>query len=83
MWTLIFLAFAQADDILAEEAKGKNPAAAKVTEPGAGSPLESTKAGEPAGAKSTDGKITEPPKAGEREKVPPAEATSEDRKSVV
>ena len=77
MWTLIFLAFAQADDILADEAKGKNPAVAKVTEPGAGSPLESTKAGEPAGAKSTDGKIPEPPKAGEREKVPPAEATSE------
>ena len=33
MWTLIFLAFAQADDILADEAKGKSPSATKVAEP--------------------------------------------------
>ena len=71
MWTLIFLAFAQADDILADEAKGKNPAAAKVAEPAAIPPLESAKAGDPAGAKSPDGKIPEPPKAGERVKTPP------------
>ena len=35
MWTLIFLAFAQADDILADEAKGKKAAATKIAEPAA------------------------------------------------
>ncbi|MGI8982867.1 MAG: MotA/TolQ/ExbB proton channel family protein [Pirellulaceae bacterium] len=78
MWTLIFLAFAQADDILADEAKSKNPAAAKVTEPGAVSPRESNKSGEPTGVKSPDGKIPEPPKAGERKESPPTETAPAD-----
>ncbi len=71
MWTLIFLAFAQADDILADEAKAKKPSAAKVAEPAAVPAVEGTKPGEPAAAKSPDGKIPEPPKAGEKQKAPP------------
>ena len=74
MWTLIFLAFAQADDILADEAKGKKPAATKVAEPAAVPPAGITKPGEPAAAKSPDSKIPEPPKAGEKAKTPPVAA---------
>ena len=58
MWTLIFLAFAQADDILADEAKGKKPAATKVAEPAAVPPAAGVKSAETAGAKSPDGKIS-------------------------
>ena len=76
MWTIIFLALAQADDILADEAKVKNPAAAKVAEPAA-LPVESAKPGEPAGAKSPDGKIPEPPKAGEKDAKAPAATTTD------
>ena len=47
MWTLIFLAFAQADDILADEAKGKKAAATKIAEPAAVPPAGVTKPGEP------------------------------------
>ncbi|MFN0018410.1 MAG: MotA/TolQ/ExbB proton channel family protein [Pirellulaceae bacterium] len=72
MWTLIFLAFAQADDILADEAKGKKPAATKVAEPATVPPAAGVKSAEPAGAKSPDGKIPEPPKAGEKASTPPA-----------
>ena len=72
MWTLIFLAFAQADDILADEAKGKAPAANKVAEPAPVPPVGVTKPGEPAAAKSPDGKIPEPPKAGEKGGTSPA-----------
>jgi biopolymer transport protein ExbB len=82
MWTLIFLAFAQADDILADEAKGKKPAATKVAEPAAVPPAAGVKSAEPAGAKSPDGKIPEPPKAGEKASTPPAaKADSGDAKT--
>jgi biopolymer transport protein ExbB len=47
MWTLIFLAFVQADDILADEAKGNSPATTKPAE--AASP--------PAASGKSDGKI--------------------------
>ena len=78
MWTIIFLALAQADDILADEAKTKKPAAAKVAEPATLPAVEMTKSSEPAGAKSPDGKIPEPPKAGEKDaKAPAAAAPSE------
>jgi biopolymer transport protein ExbB len=84
MWTLIFLAFAQADDILADEAKGKKPAATKVAEPAAVPPAGVTKPGEPAAAKSPDGKIPEPPKAGEKNKAtPPAADASGEKKEEV
>ncbi len=72
MWTLLFLAFAQADDILADEAKGKKPAATKVAEPAAVPPAGITKSGEFGATKSPDGKIPEPPKAGEKQQTPPA-----------
>lgn len=52
MWILIFLAFAQADDILADEAKGKTPAAAKAVE-----------SAPPAGGKADDKSSPEVPKA--------------------
>ena len=81
MWTLIFLAFAQADDILADEAKGKKAAATKIAEPAAVPPAGITKPGEPATAKSPDGKIPEPPKAGE--KTAPAPLAAEEKSADV
>lgn len=66
MWTLIFLAFAQADDILADEAKGKAPANTKVAESPAVPPVAGEKNGDTTGTKAPDGKMPEPPKAGEK-----------------
>ncbi len=66
MWTLIFLAFAQADDILADEAKGKAPANTKVAESPAVPPVAGEKTGDPTSTKAPDGKMPEPPKAGEK-----------------
>jgi biopolymer transport protein ExbB len=84
MWTLIFLAFAQADDILADEAKGKKAAATKIAEPAAVPPAGVTKPGESPAAKSADGKIPEPPKAGEKNKTTPpsADASGEKKEDV-
>lgn len=89
MWTLIFLAFAQADDILADEAKTKKPAAAKVAEPAPVPPAGNAKPGE-SKAKSPDGKIPEPPKAGEKASATaaapsagPAEAAPKEAASAV
>jgi biopolymer transport protein ExbB len=89
MWTLLFLAFAQADDILADEAKGKTPATANVAEPAAVTPAGVTKPGESPATKSADGKIPEPPKAGEKapaaSTVPsanPAESAKEEENAV-
>ena len=84
MWTLIFLAFAQADDILADEAKGKKPAATKVAEPASAPPAGITKPGESAATKSPDEKIPEPPKAGEKNKpTPPAAGAGGEKKEEV
>lgn len=81
MWTLIFLAFAQADDILADEAKGKKPAATKIAEPAAVPPAGTMKPVESGAAKSPDGKIPEPPKAGQ--KTAPAPPAAEDKSADV
>ena len=78
MLTLLFLAFAQADDILADEAKSKKIAVTKVAEPDPLPPAGITKPGKSAATKSVDGKTPEPPKAGEKTKAPPPAETSAD-----
>src|SRR4051812_39941914 len=65
MWTLIFLAFAQTDDILADEAKGKSSTAAQS----AGAALPAATRGKaddksgPEVPKATGGKVAESPDA--------------------
>ena len=64
MWTLIFLAFAQSDDILADEAKAKAPVAAKAAEPVAAPPAGEVKSGDSPTAKTPEAAGAKPQASG-------------------
>lgn len=90
MWTILFLVLAQSDDILADEAKSKQPAAAKVAEPLASPAVTGAKSDNEPPSKASEAASAKP-KAGEdakgtgqlagKEETPPQseEKTSEAR----